>query len=53
MSFKINWPEFSDDFIEMAKKQLNVALNSGEKPGNIPGEIMVTALRMGTKVIRN
>jgi distribution and morphology protein 34 len=51
MSFKINWPDFSPEFIEQAKKQLSVALNTGKKPENIAGAITVTELHMGTKVV--
>ncbi len=50
MSFNINWPDFSAEFIEQAKKQLSVALNTGKKPENIAGSITVTELNMGTKV---
>lgn len=49
MSFKVNWPAFSQDFIQKAKEQLTVALNSGKKPENIAGEIRVTQLHMGTR----
>ncbi|KAJ3256478.1 ERMES complex subunit [Boothiomyces macroporosus] len=50
MSFKVNWPSFSSDFIEKATEQLTTALNTGKKPENIVGDITVTALNMGTKV---
>ncbi|KAJ3320067.1 ERMES complex subunit [Boothiomyces sp. JEL0866] len=49
MSFKVNWPSFSSDFIEKATEQLTTALNTGKKPENIVGDITVTALNMGTK----
>ncbi|KAJ1539532.1 ERMES complex subunit [Nowakowskiella sp. JEL0078] len=48
MSFVINWPKFSDEFIEKAKCQLTVALNKGEKPAKIVDEIIVRDLNMGT-----
>ncbi|OAJ35809.1 hypothetical protein BDEG_20044 [Batrachochytrium dendrobatidis JEL423] len=50
MSFKINWPEFSDEFLDQAKSQLTVALNNGGMPDNIVGRIEVKELDMGTKV---
>ncbi|KAL5031856.1 hypothetical protein BDV3_000816 [Batrachochytrium dendrobatidis] len=49
MSFKINWPEFSDEFLDQAKSQLTVALNNGGMPDNIVGRIEVKELDMGTK----
>ncbi|KAI8892453.1 hypothetical protein BC833DRAFT_611610 [Globomyces pollinis-pini] len=49
MSFKINWPDFSEEFMETAKSQLTKALNTGKKPDNIHGQIVVTQLDMGTK----
>ncbi|KAI8925366.1 hypothetical protein BC831DRAFT_415132 [Entophlyctis helioformis] len=50
MSFRINWPEFSPEFIEKAKAQLTVALNHGQsKPANIVDRIVVKELDMGTK----
>ncbi|KAI8904566.1 hypothetical protein DFJ77DRAFT_424276, partial [Powellomyces hirtus] len=49
MSFKLNWPAFSTEFIEKAKTQLYTALNKGDKPTNIVGDIRVHQLNMGTK----
>ncbi|KAJ3269466.1 ERMES complex subunit [Terramyces sp. JEL0728] len=49
MSFRVNWPSFSSDFIGKATEQLTTALNTGKKPENIVGDITVTALNMGTK----
>lgn len=49
MSFKVNWPVFSQDFILKAQEQLQHALNSGKKPDNIVGSIQVQQLNMGTK----
>ncbi|KAJ3014937.1 ERMES complex subunit [Thoreauomyces humboldtii] len=49
MSFKLNWPAFSQEFIEKAKTQLYTALNKGDKPTNIVGDINVHQLNMGTK----
>ncbi len=40
MSFRITWPTFSGEFLEKAKAQLTVALNSGKKPDNIAGDII-------------
>jgi hypothetical protein len=48
--FKVNWPQFSDEFLTKAKEQLSVALNKGKKPANIVGKIDVDDLNMGTKV---
>ncbi|ORY43086.1 hypothetical protein BCR33DRAFT_753961 [Rhizoclosmatium globosum] len=47
--FKVNWPRFSDDFIAQASQQLTIALNKGQKPNNIVGDIDVADLNMGTK----
>ncbi|KAI9013018.1 hypothetical protein BC832DRAFT_276459 [Gaertneriomyces semiglobifer] len=49
MSFKLNWPTFSPEFMEKATAQLTTALNKGEKPANIVGRIEVKELNMGTK----
>ncbi|KAJ3412169.1 ERMES complex subunit [Chytridiales sp. JEL 0842] len=49
MSFKVNWPDFGEDFLEMAKKQLTTALNKGNKPANIVGDIICEELYMGSK----
>ncbi|KAI9207792.1 uncharacterized protein BJ171DRAFT_400053, partial [Polychytrium aggregatum] len=49
MSFKINWPKFSPEFIEQAKEQLTSALNKGHKPEKIVDRIVVQDLSMGTK----
>ncbi|KAJ3072867.1 ERMES complex subunit [Podochytrium sp. JEL0797] len=49
MSFKVSWPRFSDDFITQASQQLTIALNKGQKPNNIVGDIEVADLNMGTK----
>ncbi|KAJ3161906.1 ERMES complex subunit [Geranomyces variabilis] len=51
MSFKLNWPAFSTEFLEKAKAQLNAALNKGtdSRPSNIVGDILVHSLNMGTK----
>ncbi|KAH6572097.1 hypothetical protein BASA50_001090 [Batrachochytrium salamandrivorans] len=49
MSFKINWPEFSGEFLDQAKEQLSIALNNGGMPGNIVDRIIVKELDMGTK----
>ncbi|KAI8823479.1 uncharacterized protein EV422DRAFT_550151 [Fimicolochytrium jonesii] len=49
MSFKLNWPSFSPEFMEKAKQQLTTALNKGEKPEKIAGQIVVHELNMGTK----
>ncbi|KAJ3294207.1 ERMES complex subunit [Borealophlyctis nickersoniae] len=49
MSFNINWPVFSPEFIAQAREQLTKALNKGEKPANIVDHIEVTELYMGKK----
>eukprot|EP00842_Homolaphlyctis_polyrhiza_P004454 jgi/Hompol1/5009/HPOL_000671-RA len=41
MSFNINWPEFSQEFIDSAKQQLTVALNNGSKPANIAPDLEI------------
>lgn len=48
MSFRFNWPEFDDHFIEKASKELENALNRGKKPSNICDLIRVKELNMGT-----
>ena len=52
MSFKVNWPTFSPEFLSKAKEQLQVALNKegDDKPANIVDSILVQELYMGTKV---
>lgn len=50
MSFKWTWPSFSQDFLSSARTQVTQALNRGEKPPNIVGEISVAELCLGTKV---
>ncbi|KAI9332910.1 hypothetical protein DFJ73DRAFT_618773, partial [Zopfochytrium polystomum] len=49
MSFKVNWPKFSPDFLCKAREQLAKALNKGDKPANIVDHIDVVELNMGTK----
>ncbi|TPX52914.1 hypothetical protein CcCBS67573_g09782 [Chytriomyces confervae] len=49
MAFKVNWPKFSEDFIAQASQQMTIALNKGQKPNNIVGNIVVDDLNMGTK----
>ncbi|KAJ3210467.1 ERMES complex subunit [Dinochytrium kinnereticum] len=49
MSFKVNWPRFSADFLAKAREQLTTALNKGDKPANIVDHIVVKELNMGTK----
>lgn len=53
MSFKFNWPEFDEEFVQKAQEQLTAALNKtgdSDKPANIVDKIVVTELNMGTKV---
>lgn len=50
MSFSFQWPCFSQEFISTAKEQISIALNSGEKPHNIVGDIVVSELDLGTIV---
>ncbi len=50
MSFKIQWPSFTREFLNSAKAQLGAALNKGNKPPNIVGDIIVKELYMGSKV---
>ncbi|KAI8619913.1 hypothetical protein BC830DRAFT_1059865, partial [Chytriomyces sp. MP71] len=47
--FRVNWPKFSEEFIAQASQQMTVALNKGQKPNNIVGDIVVDDLNMGTK----
>jgi distribution and morphology protein 34 len=50
MSFKVNWPKFSEEFLDSAKNQLTEALNKGNMPENIVGPITVKQISMGVKV---
>ncbi|KAJ1569678.1 ERMES complex subunit [Cladochytrium tenue] len=49
MSFKVNWPKFSQDFLAKAREQLTKALNKGTKPASMVDHISVVELNMGTK----
>lgn len=50
MSFKVNWPKFSQEFLISAQEKLSEALNKGEeKPPNIADRIIVQDLYMGAK----
>jgi hypothetical protein len=50
MSFKVNWPIFSEEFLEKAREQMTTALNKGNKPANIVDHIICQELYMGSKV---
>ena len=50
MSFKFEWPRFSDQFHADAIKMLDSALNKGTKPPVIADKIEVVELEMGTQV---
>lgn len=47
MSFQIEWPRFSVDFLEKAKTQLTAALSSSHKQEAVVDQITVTDLTMG------
>ena len=49
MSFKFEWPRFSDQFHTDAIQMLNNALNKGNKPPVIADKIEVVELEMGTQ----
>lgn len=49
MSFRFNWPEFDQEFINLASVELENALNRGKKPSNICDTIRVKELHMGTQ----
>ena len=49
MSFKFEWPRFSDQFHTDAIQMLNNALNKGNKPPVIADKIEVVELQMGTQ----
>lgn len=49
MSFKFEWPRFSDQFHRDAIQMLNNALNKGNKPPVIADKIEVVELEMGTQ----
>ncbi|KAH9823903.1 hypothetical protein DFH28DRAFT_1017048 [Melampsora americana] len=48
MSFRFDWPSFSDSFYDQAKDLLCSALNKGDKPPIIADRIDVGHLDMGT-----
>lgn len=50
MSFTFKWPRFSDEFHADARATLHAALNKGNKPPIISGEIEVVELEMGSQV---
>ena len=50
MSFKFEWPRFSDQFHADAINMLDSALNKGNKPPVIADRIEVVELEMGTQV---
>jgi hypothetical protein len=50
MAFNFNWTEFDDDFHQEATKMVTLALNKGNKPARIKGDIQVKELHMGTQV---
>lgn len=47
MSFNFTWPDFSAEFYEYAVQTLTTALNRGQKPKSIVGDIHVKGLHMG------
>lgn len=47
MSFRFNWPEFDESFVNLASIELENALNRGKKPSNICDIIRVKELNMG------
>lgn len=49
MSFNFTWPDFSPEFYAYAVQTLTTALNGGQKPKSIVGDIVVKELHMGTK----
>jgi len=48
MSFNFAWPQFSPEFYQYAMETLTMALNRGQKPKSIVGDIIVKELHMGT-----
>ncbi|SHO79250.1 Similar to S.cerevisiae protein MDM34 (Mitochondrial component of the ERMES complex) [Malassezia sympodialis ATCC 42132] len=48
MSFNFTWPTFSAEFYSNAIHTLTTALNRGQKPKAIVGDIVVQELHMGT-----
>ncbi|KAJ1950520.1 ERMES complex subunit, partial [Dispira parvispora] len=53
MSFKFNWPDFSDQFYSEARKLLSDALNTSNLPDSIVDRIHVKELKLGTQVRYN
>jgi distribution and morphology protein 34 len=47
MAFIFNWPQFSEETLSLAKLSLAEAINSGEKPDNVVGEIVVSDVNFG------
>jgi hypothetical protein len=50
MAFQINWPKFSTEIIDDIKIELSKALNSGDTPSTISGDIAVQDLDLGSVV---
>ncbi|KAI8983982.1 hypothetical protein BDF20DRAFT_794626, partial [Mycotypha africana] len=48
MAFRFNWQTFDPQFCQVARIQLEAALNKGNKPKNIVDYISVKELNMGT-----
>ena len=53
MSFKFEWPEFSESFKDRSKTILETALNKGNTPALIVGKIEVRELDMGVIVSKS
>jgi hypothetical protein len=51
MAFIFNWPQFSEETLSLAKLSLAEAINSGEKPDNVVGEIVVSDVNFGVIVL--
>ncbi|RKO96108.1 hypothetical protein CXG81DRAFT_6908, partial [Caulochytrium protostelioides] len=49
MSFRVNWPQFSDEFLAEARARLTAALNKNQLSSKIAGDIAVTELDMGSQ----
>lgn len=50
MSFKFNWPRFSDDMYATVRAELTSALNAGERHPSLADDIVASDVFFGTMV---
>lgn len=52
MSFKFQWPSFSEEFYATVRAELTNALNSGERHPSLADDIIASDVFFGTIVCR-